>query len=180
MLRSQDFQVIHPNLLCTRALHLEDTILNFKSLVIKLMFSCGHHGFLPSQRSVGMGRLLVEVGSVSGLESGALTQRWRQDMLGGCGYVMLGIFRSELGIRGSLTTSSWGSLPITSSPDPLGEDLWVIQLPEWFLMPVNSLPLICSTASSGAASRTASGGRSAMRTRPWRVNEMQLVKFAQK
>ena len=55
-----------------------------------------------------MGGLLVEVGSVSGLESGALTQRWRQDVLGGCGYVMLGILRSELGIRGSLTTSSWG------------------------------------------------------------------------
>jgi len=127
------------------------------------MFSCGRYDFSPSQRSVGMGGLLVEVGSVSGLESGALTQRWRQDVLGGCGYVMLGILRSELGIRGSLTTSSWGCLPIPSSPNPLGEDLWVIQLPEWFLMPVNSLSLICFTASSEAASRTASGGRSAMR-----------------
>ena len=34
MLRSQDFQVIHPNLLFTRALRLEDTILNINSLVI--------------------------------------------------------------------------------------------------------------------------------------------------
>ena len=93
-----------------------------------------------------MGGLLVEVGSVSGLECSALTQRWRQDVLGGCGYVMLGILRSELSIRGSLTTSSWGSLPITSSPNLLGEDLWVTQLPEWFLMPMNSLSRICFTA----------------------------------
>lgn len=59
-------------------------------------------------------------------------------MLGGCGYVMLGIFRSELGIRGSLTTSSSGGASHNVITDPLGEDLWVIQLPEWFLMPVNS------------------------------------------
>lgn len=68
--------------------------------------------------------------------------------------MMLGIFRSELGIRGSPHHVLWGSLPITSSPDPLGEDLWVIQLPEWFLMPCRFLVSHLLHSIVRAASRT--------------------------
>ena len=95
---------------------------------------------------------------------------------GGPGCSMLGVLRSELSIRGSLTVSSWSRLPITSSLDPGSEDLWGIQPPAWSLAAPSRL---CASSPSLRRQEHQAGpsqvaGQPCAHTRPRSVNKMQL------